>query len=80
MIIPTFLDFVASNLSYVGLTLISSSVWQISKGGVIIMTAIFSRVFLKKKLTLIKGLACLLALIGITLVQIITVVYSGGEE
>jgi uncharacterized membrane protein len=80
MIIPTFLDFVASNLSYVGLTLISSSVWQISKGGVIVMTAIFSRVFLKKKLTLIKGLACLLALIGITLVQIITVLYSGSEE
>lgn len=68
IIIPAFLDFIASNLSYVGLALISSSVWQISKGGVIIMTAIFSRIFLKKKLTAVKTFGCVFALLGITLV------------
>ena len=78
--IPAFLDFIASNLAYVGLTLISSSVWQISKGGVIIMTAIFSRIFLKKILATSKILGCLFALVGITLVQVVSVLYSTGDQ
>ena len=80
IIIPAFLDFIASNLSYVGLTLISSSVWQISKGGVIVMTAIFSRIFLKKKSTVVKTLGCVFALLGITLVEVVTVLYADGDD
>ena len=78
--VPAFLDFVASNLSYVGLTLISSSVWQISKGGVIVMVAIFSRIFLKKKYGQVKIAGCLFAIIGITMVQVVDVLYSSEDE
>ena len=44
------------------------------------MTAIFTRIFLKKILTTTKILGCLFALVGITLVEIVTVLYSSGDQ
>ncbi len=60
------MDLIASLLSYISLNMVASSVWQISRGGVIITTAIFSYFFLKKKMekNAIKG--CIIAFIGIT--------------
>lgn len=68
--IPGIMDLLSSGLAYISLNLIAGSVWQISRGGVIITTAIFSRIFLNKKLTNASLLGCTLAFVGITLVQI----------
>lgn len=69
-IIPGVMDFLASAMAYVSLNLIAGSVWQISRGGVIITTAIFSRICLSKKLTKSALLGCILSFTGITLVQL----------
>lgn len=69
-IIPGLFDTLASMLAYISLNLIAGSVWQISRGGVIITTAIFSRIFLSKKFTNSSILGCFLAFLGITIVQL----------
>jgi len=71
--IPGFLDIFSSGLAYVSLNMISGSVWQISRGGVIITTAIFTRVFLRKHLNKSMIIGCFLALIGITGVELVSV-------
>lgn len=56
--------------------MVPSSVWQISRGGVIATTAFLSYVFLTKKLTKSMILGCLIALIGITSVQIVNIFFT----
>lgn len=69
-LIPGIMDLLASTLAYISLNLIAGSVWQISRGGVIITTAIFSRICLKKSFTKASLVGCALAFLGITLVQL----------
>lgn len=78
--IPAFLDFVASNVSYFALNLIPSSVWQLSKGGAIITTAIFTRILLKRILTRRKVVGCVLATVGITIVGLSVVLFSDSDN
>ena len=73
------MDLLASLLSYIALNMVASSVWQISRGGVIITTAIFSFLFLKKKFERNAILGCFIAFIGITGVQVITVVSTSSS-
>ena len=54
--------------------------WQISRGGVIITTAIFSKIFLKKTFAKAGILGCVLAFVGITLVQVFEIVIPDDEE
>jgi uncharacterized membrane protein len=75
-LIPAIMDLLSSLLAYISLNLIAGSVWQISRGGVIITTAIFSRIFLSKKLTKSAVLGCSMAFIGITLVQLFEILFS----
>ena len=67
------MDLVASLLSYISLNMVASSVWQISRGGVIIISALFSYYFLKKRFERNAILGCIIAFIGITGVELITV-------
>jgi hypothetical protein len=64
------MDLLSSALAYISLNLIAGSVWQISRGGVIVTTAIFSKICLNKKFTKSSILGCSLAFVGITLVQL----------
>jgi drug/metabolite transporter (DMT)-like permease len=64
------MDLLSSSLAYISLNLIAGSVWQISRGGVIVTTAIFSKIFLKKDFTNRSIFGCSLAFFGITLVQL----------
>ena len=47
-LILVVLDLVTSTLSYCSLNFLTGSTFSISKGGVIIVTAFFSKVFLKR--------------------------------
>lgn len=66
LLFPAIMDLLASLLSYIALNMVASSVWQISRGGVIITTAIFSFFFLKKKFERNAIIGCFIAFIGIT--------------
>lgn len=59
--------------------MVASSVWQISRGGVIITTAIFSFFFLKKKFERNAIVGCIIAFVGITGVEIITVATASSH-
>jgi len=47
-LIPTTCDFVASTLNFFGLSYLPPSVAQMLRGGVIVVTALASKFFLKK--------------------------------
>lgn len=48
--IPAALDVVASTLMNIALTMVAASVYQMLRGMIIIVTAVMSIIFLKKKL------------------------------
>lgn len=49
LMIPALCDFCGSTLMTIGLSMISSSIYQMLRGSLIIFTTIFSRIFLKNK-------------------------------
>jgi drug/metabolite transporter (DMT)-like permease len=59
------LDLVTSTLSYCSLNFLTGSTFSISKGGVIIVTAFFSKIFLKRIIVRKQWIGCGLTLIGI---------------
>lgn len=76
-IFPALMDLLSTLLSYMALNLVDSSVWQISRGGVIVTTAILSRLVLKRTFTRRAIVGCSLAFIGITTVQAVAVLSNG---
>lgn len=77
---PASFDLIASTLAYVALSFTPASVWQMSRGAVIITTAILSKLILKTKFTKSATLGCFLTLVGITLVQTFTIVIKDEES
>lgn len=49
MALPACLDVTASSLSFVGLLVISASVWQMLRGSIIVFSAVLSYFFLERK-------------------------------
>ena len=73
-------DFVSSTLQFAGLILISSSIYQMMKGGTIILTAVFSVMFLKRKLRSYHYLGILFTVLGITIVGLSTFLVKGERN
>lgn len=76
---PAVFDLLATLFSYLALNTVDSSVWQMSKGGVIVTTAILSRVILKRIFTRRAVIGCSLAFAGITSVQVIAVLSAKSQ-
>jgi hypothetical protein len=78
------MDILSTLFSYTALNMVDSSVWQISRGGNIITTALLSSCFLKRVFHRGAILGCLMAFLGITSVQLVAVLYansgSGGQS
>jgi drug/metabolite transporter (DMT)-like permease len=74
------MDLLSTLLSYTALNMVDSSVWQISRGGNIIFTAILSKIFLNRIFSRTSMIGCVLAFLGITSVQIVAVVYSDNSS
>jgi drug/metabolite transporter (DMT)-like permease len=77
---PAVMDLLSTLLSYTALNMVDSSVWQISRGGNIIFTALLSRFFLKRIFSGTSILGCVLAFVGITSVQVVAVLYSDNSS
>ena len=80
VLFPAVMDLVSTLLSYTALNMVDSSVWQISRGGNIIFTALLSRFFLKRIFSGTSILGCVLAFVGITSVQVVAVLYSDNSS
>jgi hypothetical protein len=76
---PAVFDLLATLFSYLALNTVDSSVWQMSKGGVIVTTAILSKLLLKRVFTNRAILGCSLAFIGITGVQAVAVLSANSQ-
>ena len=74
------MDLLSTLLSYTALNMVDSSVWQISRGGNIITTALLSICFLKRSFGKGALLGCFMAFLGITGVQVVAIVYSSSSE
>lgn len=78
LIIPAIADFFTTSLQFVGLFLITGSVYQILRGGVIVITAFFSVIFLKKQLNIQKYIGIGISILGTVLVGFS--VYLGSKN
>ncbi len=70
---PALFDLLGTMFAYLALNTVNTVVWQMSKGGVIISTAILSKIILKRQFTSQAIIGCILAFVGITSVQIVAV-------
>jgi len=78
--VPAMCDFFSSTLQFAGLILISSSIYQMLKGGTIILTAIFSVLFLKRKLKSYHYIGIILTVMGVTVVGLSSFIVSGEDD
>ncbi|EEB06138.2 NST UDP-galactose transporter [Schizosaccharomyces japonicus yFS275] len=74
MAIPAFMDICGSTLMNVGLLFTSASVYQMTRGSLIIFVALFSMLFLQKRLTLQRWLCLAFVVLGVAIVG-----YSGSS-
>lgn len=77
LLIPALSDFTTTTLQFFGLMLIDPSVYQMLRGGVIIITALFSVIFLRKTISKNQILGIFLSVIGITIVGISALLRTG---
>ena len=78
VIFPSVMDLLSTLLSYTALNMVDSSVWQISRGGNIVTTALLSACFLKRVFSRGAIVGCFLAFLGITGVQLVAVLFAEG--
>eukprot|EP01016_Furgasonia_blochmanni_P044800 TRINITY_DN6252_c0_g2_i1.p1 TRINITY_DN6252_c0_g2~~TRINITY_DN6252_c0_g2_i1.p1 ORF type:complete len:392 (-),score=124.60 TRINITY_DN6252_c0_g2_i1:263-1438(-) len=78
--IPAFFDTLTSSLQFAALMVISAAAYQMLRGGVIIITAIASLVFLGRKYYVHHFLGLALVVLGITLVGLDSVLGSEKQE
>ncbi|EGR31767.1 nucleotide-sugar transporter, putative [Ichthyophthirius multifiliis] len=80
LIIPAAADFFTSNLQYIALNFINPSIYQMLRGGVILVTTLFTIFFLKKKLQLFNYIGCSLAVIGVGIVGLSNLVFKNSND
>jgi drug/metabolite transporter (DMT)-like permease len=78
--IPALSDFITSTLQYVALNFISGSVYQMTRGGAIVTTFIFSIFFLKIKVVKNQILGAALALVGVLIVGISNIAFADPDD
>jgi drug/metabolite transporter (DMT)-like permease len=77
--IPSFFDFCASSLMFLGLALSAPSVYQMMRGFIMVVVALYSIVFLKVKLFPHQLLGVTFAFIGVILVGLASVLYEASS-
>jgi drug/metabolite transporter (DMT)-like permease len=78
-IIPSSFDFIGSTLMFIGLIFCAPSVYQMIRGFLMIVVAIYSVVFLKIKLFRHQYLGVLCCFIGVVIVGLASVIYQAGS-
>eukprot|EP00771_Trimastix_marina_P000150 gnl/Trimastix_PCT/1159.p1 GENE.gnl/Trimastix_PCT/1159~~gnl/Trimastix_PCT/1159.p1 ORF type:complete len:448 (+),score=105.19 gnl/Trimastix_PCT/1159:180-1523(+) len=74
--IPAIMDLTATTMMFVGLTMTSPSVYQMLRGFVVVFTAIFSIIFLRRRLMIFHWVGVILIVIGCVGVGIVSILGS----
>lgn len=77
--IPALLEMISACLSLFALNFISAGTYQMLRGSVMVFTAVFSFVFLKKKLTLIQWLGICIIIVGLIVVGLVSTLSVGSS-
>lgn len=77
--IPSFFDFCASTLMFVGLVLSAPSVYQMMRGFIMVVVALYSVFFLKIKLFKHQIVGVALAFCGVALVGVASILYAASS-
>ena len=77
--IPAAFDMTASSLMFVGLTQCAASVYQMMRGFSVIITALFSVIFLKRKLYAHHLISIFVIVLGVTLVGVFSIIESNKD-
>ena len=78
--IPAFFDLLTSTMQFVAFNFISTSAYQMMKGGSIITTFLFSVTFLKQPVIRKRLVGSILAFIGIFIVGLANTVFTEGAS
>jgi drug/metabolite transporter (DMT)-like permease len=78
--IPAACDCLASTLQYIALNFIPGSVYQMMRGGTIVVTFLLSIVFLKVKVQKYQIVGSCLAFIGVFVVGLSNLIYSSSSS
>ncbi|KAJ3442462.1 hypothetical protein M0812_12197 [Anaeramoeba flamelloides] len=73
-IVPSMFDLIATSLMNIGLLWIPASIWQMLRGSMVVFSAIFSVIFLKRKLYVFHWVGvfivvCALVLVGVACIK-----------
>jgi drug/metabolite transporter (DMT)-like permease len=79
-LIPTICDITANTMQHISLNFISGSVYQMTKGGSIATTLLFSILYLKNRPKRSQIIGCCIAVLGIMVVGVSNVLYSNNPK
>ena len=74
------MDFCGSTITFIALGLVPASVYQMMKGFIVVITCLFSFIFLRKPYFRHHWLGVVLVTGGIILVGVAAIVFGSGEE
>ncbi|KAH0564848.1 hypothetical protein GP486_001770 [Trichoglossum hirsutum] len=77
--LPASCDIVGTTLMNAGFLFVAASIYQMTRGALVLFVGLFSVAFLKRKLYLYQWLALLLAVLGVGIVGLAGVIYGDSE-
>lgn len=80
LLVPAIMDLLTSTMQFVALNFISTSAYQILKGGMIATTFFFTVTYLKKPIQRRELVGSILALLGVVVVGLGNVLISSSSE
>lgn len=78
--LPACCDITGTTLMNVGLLFVAASIYQMTRGALVLFVGLFSVVFLKRKLYLYHWLSLLLVVIGVGLVGLAGALFKGDKN
>jgi len=75
--IPACCDITGTTLMNVGLLFVAASIYQMTRGALVLFVGLFSVIFLKKKLHLFHWFSLVIVVVGVALVGLAGAIWSG---
>ena len=78
--LPACCDIAGTTLMNVGLLFVAASIYQMTRGALVLFVGLFSVLFLKRKLFLYHWLSLVIVVLGVALVGLAGAIYSGDKH
>jgi drug/metabolite transporter (DMT)-like permease len=78
--LPACCDITGTTLMNVGLLFVAASIYQMTRGALVLFVGLFSVLFLKRKLYLYHWLSLVIVVLGVAIVGLAGAIYSGDKN